>query len=92
MTAVAAAAMDSGAIAFRTADPIFSAESARPIGSRPVIESPCNRVCTLDPASGLCLGCGRSLDEIARWTQMTDAERARIVAELSCRSTGRRRN
>jgi predicted Fe-S protein YdhL (DUF1289 family) len=55
-----------------------------------VIESPCNRVCTLDPASGLCLGCGRSLDEIARWTQMTDAERARVVAEAGRRSAARR--
>jgi hypothetical protein len=52
----------------------------------PVIESPCNRVCTLDPATGLCLGCGRSLEEIARWTQMTDAERARVVADLGRRA------
>jgi predicted Fe-S protein YdhL (DUF1289 family) len=58
--------------------------------SRPVIESPCTRVCTLDPASGRCLGCGRSLDEIARWTEMTDAERARVVAELGRRSVARR--
>jgi predicted Fe-S protein YdhL (DUF1289 family) len=77
-------------IAFRPATPIFTAESSRPIGLRPVIESPCNRVCTLDPASGLCLGCGRSLDEIVRWTQMTDAERARLVAEAGRRSASRR--
>jgi uncharacterized protein len=69
---------------------IFTTESSRPIGLRPVIESPCTRVCTLDPASGLCLGCGRSLDEIARWTQMTDAERARVVAEAGRRSAARR--
>jgi hypothetical protein len=80
-----------GAIAFRAAAPIFAGESSRPIGLRPVIESPCTRVCTLDPASGLCLGCGRSLDEITHWTHMTDAERARIVAELGRRSVARRR-
>ena len=56
----------------------------------PVIESPCNRVCTLDPATGLCLGCGRSLDEILRWTEMTDAERERVVAELGRRLRPRR--
>ena len=78
------------AVAFRVAAPIFAAESSRPIGSHPVIESPCNRVCTLDPASGRCLGCGRSLDEITRWTQMTDAERARVVAELGRRAVARR--
>jgi hypothetical protein len=60
------------------------------IGLCPVIDSPCNRVCTLDPASGRCMGCGRSLDEITRWTQMTDAERARIIAELGRRSVARR--
>ncbi|HUI95688.1 MAG TPA: DUF1289 domain-containing protein [Xanthobacteraceae bacterium] len=51
-----------------------------------MIASPCTRVCTLDPVSGLCLGCGRSLAEIARWTQMSDAERERLLADL-----GRRR-
>jgi uncharacterized protein len=55
----------------------------------PVIETPCTRVCTLDPASGLCLGCGRSLAEIARWTQMSDAERARLMAELPRRRQNR---
>jgi len=56
-----------------------------------VTESPCNRVCTLDPASGRCLGCGRSLDEITRWTQMTDAERTRVVADIRQRAATRRR-
>ena len=31
----------------------------------PSIESPCIKVCAVDPRSGLCLGCGRSLAEIA---------------------------
>ena len=53
---------------------------------RPVIESPCTRVCTLDPVSGLCLGCGRSLAEIARWPQMSDAERKRLLAVLDERA------
>ena len=46
------------------------------------IETPCDKVCTVDPASGLCLGCGRSLAEIERWTAFTGAERARVMAEL----------
>jgi len=50
-----------------------------------VIETPCTRVCTLDPATGLCLGCGRSVAEIARWTQMSDAERTRLMSELDRR-------
>ncbi len=78
-------------IAFFTAVRIFEAESFSPLGVRPVTESPCNRVCTLDPASGLCIGCGRTLDEITRWTRMSDAERERVVAEASRRSASRRR-
>jgi len=46
------------------------------------IASPCTKVCTIDPRSGLCWGCGRTLDEIARWGSLDDAERSRIMAEL----------
>jgi uncharacterized protein len=40
----------------------------------------------MDPRRGLCLGCARTLDEIARWAQMSDAERERVMAELPQRS------
>jgi predicted Fe-S protein YdhL (DUF1289 family) len=46
------------------------------------IASPCNKVCTIDPRSGLCHGCGRTLAEIAQWGSMSDSERQRIMAEL----------
>ena len=36
----------------------------------------------MDPQRGLCLGCARTLDEIARWGTLSDAERERIMAEL----------
>lgn len=49
------------------------------------IETPCIQVCVVDPASRLCRGCGRTLDEIGRWTIMTDAERRRVMAELPAR-------
>ena len=47
-----------------------------------MIDSPCVKTCTLDARSGLCFGCGRSIDEIARWTTMNAAERARVINEL----------
>jgi predicted Fe-S protein YdhL (DUF1289 family) len=47
-----------------------------------LIASPCNKICTIDPASGLCVGCGRSLAEIEAWIGITADERARITAEL----------
>jgi uncharacterized protein len=46
------------------------------------IETPCTKICTIDPATHLCVGCGRTIDEIACWTALNDAERARIMAEL----------
>jgi predicted Fe-S protein YdhL (DUF1289 family) len=50
-----------------------------------MIESPCVKTCTLDARSALCLGCGRTIDEIARWTAMSAAERARVMSELPTR-------
>ena len=47
-----------------------------------MIESPCIKVCTLDDRSECCLGCGRTIDEIARWTAMSAAERVRVTREL----------
>jgi uncharacterized protein len=42
----------------------------------------------LDRDTGLCVGCGRTLAEIARWGAMTEAERTRIMAELPARRAG----
>ncbi|MFZ0845380.1 MAG: DUF1289 domain-containing protein [Pseudolabrys sp.] len=50
-----------------------------------MIESPCVNICTLDARSGICLGCGRTIDEIAQWSGMSGAERARIMLELPAR-------
>lgn len=47
--------------------------------SEPPVASPCTKVCTMDPASGLCIGCLRTLDEIACWGAMTDDERRRVL-------------
>jgi predicted Fe-S protein YdhL (DUF1289 family) len=46
------------------------------------IASPCTKVCTIDPRSGLCHGCGRTLTEIAQWGALSDSERERIMGEL----------
>ncbi|PZU00958.1 MAG: DUF1289 domain-containing protein [Brevundimonas sp.] len=39
-------------------------------------------VCAVDGESGLCLGCFRTLKEIAGWRGLTDAERAAVMADL----------
>jgi predicted Fe-S protein YdhL (DUF1289 family) len=53
--------------------------------AEPAIETPCTRICVVHPTTGLCAGCGRSLDEIARWIDFDAAERARIMAQLPAR-------
>jgi predicted Fe-S protein YdhL (DUF1289 family) len=49
------------------------------------IETPCIAVCMMDPKSGLCFGCGRTLPEIARWHRIENAERLAIMATLPAR-------
>ena len=49
------------------------------------IESPCTKVCVVHPAHAICIGCGRSLEEIARWIELTEAERTAIMAQLPAR-------
>jgi len=45
--------------------------------------SPCVRICCLDD-DNMCLGCGRTLDEIRRWSDMSETEKyvtLRLAAE-----------
>lgn len=46
------------------------------------VSSPCIRLCVLDPGTGLCEGCGRTLDEIGRWSLLSEEERRAIMAGL----------
>ena len=51
--------------------------------------SPCIRICVIDPASKLCEGCGRTLQEIAQWSRLSEAERLAIMALLNERLKAR---
>jgi hypothetical protein len=51
------------------------------------VKSPCIQVCQMDPQRGVCLGCARTLDEIARWASLTDQERDQILAQLPSRKS-----
>lgn len=46
------------------------------------LKSPCTKICMIDPDSGLCLGCGRTLEEIGRWSGMSEEEKRQIWEEL----------
>ncbi len=49
------------------------------------VDSPCTKICTLDAASGLCAGCGRTIDEITIWGEASLAQRKAILAQLPAR-------
>ncbi|WP_346898128.1 DUF1289 domain-containing protein [uncultured Roseibium sp.] len=49
------------------------------------MKSPCTKVCQIDQQTKLCLGCYRTLDEIATWGGMTSGDRERVMAELDLR-------
>jgi uncharacterized protein len=55
--------------------------------SAPAISTPCVKVCVIDPHSALCVGCGRTLAEIAAWTGMSEPERVAVMAGLAPRLT-----
>jgi len=53
------------------------------------LNSPCTKVCVMDDELRYCRGCRRTLEEIARWSEMTDAERAQVLAQLPRRKESR---
>ncbi|HEX5613254.1 MAG TPA: DUF1289 domain-containing protein [Burkholderiales bacterium] len=53
-----------------------------------MIESPCIKVCVMNDATGLCRGCHRTLEEIARWSQMSDEERREVIEAIARRKPG----
>lgn len=50
----------------------------------PVV-SPCVSVCQLDPRTGLCLGCLRSLEEISAWSRISRPEQRQILVAVAAR-------
>ncbi|PKO35562.1 MAG: DUF1289 domain-containing protein [Betaproteobacteria bacterium HGW-Betaproteobacteria-7] len=47
--------------------------------------SPCINLCKMDPTSGLCAGCYRTLDEIAAWSGFDDRRRDAVLAAIAAR-------
>jgi len=49
------------------------------------VASPCVDICRLD-AQGLCVGCRRTIEEIAEWPRASEARRREILRELALRT------
>ena len=50
-------------------------------------ETPCIAVCMIDPRTSLCMGCGRTLPEIAKWHAMASSQRLAVMTALPQRMT-----
>ena len=48
----------------------------------PAIETPCIKICVVDPETSFCIGCGRTRGEIGGWLAMSSAERLNVMAGL----------
>ena len=71
-----------------SAAPCESAADAQP-SCMQVTQSPCIQICVIDPAARLCVGCGRTLDEISRWAWMSPVSAA--PSWIRCPRGSRRR-
>ena len=47
------------------------------------VPSPCTSVCKMDPSTGWCEGCLRTIDEIAAWAALSDADKLVIWDRLA---------
>ena len=48
-------------------------------------DSPCISVCRMDHATGWCIGCSRTLEEIATWRDLDESAKARVLIALPLR-------
>jgi uncharacterized protein len=50
------------------------------------VPSPCISICRMDPPSGFCEGCLRTIEEIAAWSRMDDAGKRGIWRAIELRA------
>jgi predicted Fe-S protein YdhL (DUF1289 family) len=48
------------------------------------VPSPCIDICRLD-SRGICIGCRRTIDEIAEWSRASEARRREILRAVELR-------
>lgn len=56
------------------------------VWERDEIQSPCVKLCVVHPEERICVGCLRSMEEIATWSRLTPQARAAVMADLPARA------
>ncbi len=69
----------------------MSAERAAEREPAEQVPSPCISVCVMDADGSVCLGCFRTLDEIAAWSVLDANAKRQVLAALPARAAARRR-
>jgi uncharacterized protein len=49
------------------------------------VSTPCTKVCAVSGRTGMCIGCGRTLREIAAWSDYDERQRRAIMDQLPAR-------
>ena len=53
---------------------------------RDEVDSPCVKLCIVHPEERICVGCYRSIDEIASWSRLTPDQRRAVISDLPARA------
>ena len=64
-------------------DSAFFVARLKEIDDATPVPSPCVNICKIDPYTGMCHGCRRTLDEIAAWSRADDTAKRAIWARLA---------
>ena len=47
-----------------------------------MVKSPCIDICTIDYKAGVCIGCNRTLEEIANWSSFNDIQKKKVLMKV----------
>lgn len=69
-------------------EPTVNLRAARAKHGALGVPSPCLSVCRMDVTRAVCEGCWRSIDEIAAWSRMADADKLVVWMRIEARQRG----
>ena len=56
-----------------------------------MVKSPCVAVCKIDYESGYCIGCKRTIEEIANWSILNNQQKKKILAKVKSKNTSKQK-
>lgn len=67
--------------------PLINLRDARAQHTGPGVPSPCVSICELDERRHRCKGCFRTLQEIAAWSALSDADKLQVWQQIEARQS-----